>query len=360
MPSEGYRTRKGRTDSTSPAHPATAAARLCRIEIENYKALDHLAVDIPPPTMPGDPDIFVVGSKNGVGKTSFLECCALIRIAEDKRALRELLTYHYPSEVLNPQLIRAGADRATITGIHAQGKDCRVELWDEDYSVEPGFDPDDLSALAELIQHVDFVDEWLGRSPNCMIHDDLLFFHSFRKVAEGPVRLKQTFKRMVDDPPPETPSILLKQEILRNMMTRVGLFEDLDRDDAEHRISRLNDLLQTFAGGRVDKLRSTSAEHVDIRIAGPGGASFSFDGLSSGQKEIVSTLFLIWNETQTRPGLVLIDEPELHLNPEWQREFIRHLHTLAPRNQYILATHSEDIFASVSEERRVLLVGAQG
>ena len=62
----------------------------------------------------------------------------------------------------------------------------------------------------------------------------------------------------------------------------------------------------------------------------------------------------------TKPALVLIDEPELHLNADWQRELIYQLHASMPQNQYILATHSEDIFASVSPVRRLMLLGSEG
>ena len=95
---------------------------------------------------------------------------------------------------------------------------------------------------------------------------------------------------------------------------------------------------------------------VDFRIAPSGGGeSFTFDGLSSGQKEIISTLFLVWYHTQERPSVVLIDEPELHLNAQWHRSFIRKLFDFAPGNQYIVATHSVDVMDSVEEDRRIIL-----
>jgi predicted ATP-binding protein involved in virulence len=71
---------------------------------------------------------------------------------------------------------------------------------------------------------------------------------------------------------------------------------------------------------------------------------------------VIATLFLIWRNTAEQPGIVLIDEPELHLNAEWHGDFVEQLRKLAPRNQYILATHSEEIFRSVDESRRALLV----
>jgi predicted ATP-dependent endonuclease of OLD family len=78
--------------------------------------------------------------------------------------------------------------------------------------------------------------------------------------------------------------------------------------------------------------------------------------LSSGQKEMIATLFLIWKNTKKQPSIVLIDEPELHLNAEWHGDFVRQLYKLAPQNQYILATHSEEIFRSVDERHRSVLI----
>ena len=66
-------------------------------------------------------------------------------------------------------------------------------------------------------------------------------------------------------------------------------------------------------------------------------------------------MFLIWYHTHKNPGIILIDEPELHLNPELQINFISKLTQLTPWNQYIVTTHSEHIFDSVQPDRRVLL-----
>jgi predicted ATPase len=149
--------------------------------------------------------------------------------------------------------------------------------------------------------------------------------------------------------------------MLRAMMSQANLFENTDGSEGTRRLAKLNELVRRYAGGSIEKLRPSGDNTIDLRII-PTGAktqdSFTFDGLSSGQKEIISTLFLIWRYTLDKPGIVLIDEPELHLNAEWHSDFIHQLHALAPWNQYIVATHSEEIFASVSEERRVLLAAS--
>ena len=139
-------------------------------------------------------------------------------------------------------------------------------------------------------------------------------------------------------------------------MQKANLFEWAEVENPDMAIDRLNDLLKFFAGGRISKLRPGADNTVDFRIAPDGGGeSFTFDGLSSGQKEIISTLFLVWYHTKERPSVVLIDEPELHLNAQWHRSFVGKLFELAPGNQYIVATHSVDVMDSVDEDRRVIL-----
>ena len=116
------------------------------------------------------------------------------------------------------------------------------------------------------------------------------------------------------------------------------------------------ELIRQYAGGQLGRLKVIDDDEIDIRIElASQSRSFTFNALSSGQIEIISTLFLIWHATRDAPSVVLIDEPELHLNAEWHSGFVSSLIELAPRNQYILATHSEDVMASVAPECRIIL-----
>ncbi|MBT3388588.1 MAG: ATP-binding protein, partial [Desulfobacula sp.] len=125
-------------------------------------------------------------------------------------------------------------------------------------------------------------------------------------------------------------------------------------------LDKLNEFVRIYAGGIIKKLRPSADNTVDIRISlNDGEDSITFDGLSSGQKEIISTLFLIWYHTKDKPSVVFIDEPELHLNAQWHRSFVKTLIKLVPENQYIIATHSEDVMDSVDADRRVLLTDDQ-
>ena len=68
---------------------------------------------------------------------------------------------------------------------------------------------------------------------------------------------------------------------------------------------------------------------------------FSLAQLSSGEKEMINFLLGIF-ALNIEGGLLVIDEPELHLHPKWQSLFLDVLIELAEitNNQFILSTHS--------------------
>ena len=151
-----------------------------------------------------------------------------------------------------------------------------------------------------------------------------------------------------------------QKALFKDLMGKANLFEFVEDQEPDETIEKLNELVKFYAGGTISKLRPSSDNTVDFRVKPINGdESFTFDGLSSGQKEIISTLFLIWYHTKNNPSVVFIDEPELHLNAQWHRSFVKNLVSLAPQNQYIMATHSEDVMDSVGEDRRVLLLNNQ-
>ncbi len=55
------------------------------------------------------------------------------------------------------------------------------------------------------------------------------------------------------------------------------------------------------------------------------------------------------------PAIVLVDEIDLHLHPEWQRKIISFLKTQFPRTQFIVTTHSPLIVQSAEDINLVLL-----
>jgi predicted ATP-binding protein involved in virulence len=53
------------------------------------------------------------------------------------------------------------------------------------------------------------------------------------------------------------------------------------------------------------------------------------------------------NAAKETPGLLLVDEVDLHLHPEWQQSIVRMLRTAFPRLQLVLTTHSPQVLSTV-------------
>lgn len=342
-------------DESSAAFPQL---RLRSISIRNYKGLEALDLEIPRPRSPRDPDILVVGSKNGAGKTSLLEACALVMLAPhsaDSFAIQESFGQY---------MVRAGESKATIDSTvewDEQTYEIRVSLnagphpfiiFTRPHALTPDYPPKGFHFTHETHSHQ--LGEILGFSSEPLLAPNVHYWHSYRRVSPGNLDLRAV---MTDLPQRNS----FKREVVLALMSKAGLFEGIAVQDAERALEKVNELAQRFAHGTIEKLRTSAGNAMDVRISpADGGPSYSFDGLSSGQKEMISTLFLLWRQTQSQPGLVLIDEPELHLNAEWHADFVGSLVDIAPQNQYILATHSEDVAAAVSADRRVIIESARG
>jgi predicted ATP-dependent endonuclease of OLD family len=111
----------------------------------------------------------------------------------------------------------------------------------------------------------------------------------------------------------------------------------------------INNFLQGKQIVGVDK-------HFRVQVQAESGGLFGIDSLSSGEKQIL--LFLGEIRRRLRPGgLLLIDEPELHLHPRWQRLLVQALTDLckAYDAQMILTTHSQEIADAVYEHELILL-----
>ena len=64
---------------------------------------------------------------------------------------------------------------------------------------------------------------------------------------------------------------------------------------------------------------------------------------------------LLGEVTKRTPGVVLIDEIDLHLHPEWQKRILSDLREIFPNIQFIVSTHAPSVINSVRSENLVLL-----
>lgn len=140
-------------------------------------------------------------------------------------------------------------------------------------------------------------------------------------------------------------------------------------DFAENRSSVLLRLVRQtisrFIPGAQDVRYVPSSEEVVV-VFGRDDVR-PFDKLSDGQRSMLSMIGdltvrmvqlnphlgdRVFDET---PGVVLIDELDMHLHPKWQREISRDLRQTFPSVQFITATHSPLIIGETEPESVLLL-----
>lgn len=108
-----------------------------------------------------------------------------------------------------------------------------------------------------------------------------------------------------------------------------------------------------------------NASNNEILINTPSGEIY-YEYLSSGFKSVFSILFGIIKELEYRfqeskiiakdfTGIILIDELELHLHPEWQERIINILTEVFPKVQFFVSTHSAHIIQNAEPKQIIAL-----
>lgn len=104
---------------------------------------------------------------------------------------------------------------------------------------------------------------------------------------------------------------------------------------------QLLDSINTF----VDTFNQFLGERKYLRVDKDGvfltvrDEPLGVDALSSGERHLFTFLALVVTDARDRDFLI-IDEPEISLNADWQRNLVKLLESLAPDTQIILASHS--------------------
>jgi len=130
-------------------------------------------------------------------------------------------------------------------------------------------------------------------------------------------------------------------------------------------LKRINEAWARFHGNdgtRIDaRLNEAKSEEegllADLFVVRGDTIVCPIDQVSSGEIELLSFAgSIILNDF--KGGLLLIDEPELHLHPQWQATILPALQTLAPDVQMIVASHSDAVWDQAYSFERFLLVDA--
>ncbi len=155
---------------------------------------------------------------------------------------------------------------------------------------------------------------------------------------------------------------LINLKGMRGFASQSELQIEMSSDDVFARLNRAwkmfypnSDL--TFDAEIVPNVVSDSNRDIefDVFLRNESGSfRVPIDFLSSGEIEILCFLGVLICKT-TPYDVVFIDEPELHLNVQWHRVILKALQQLSPTTQFIVATHSSEIWDQAYSTQRFML-----
>ncbi|MEO3988114.1 AAA family ATPase [Plesiomonas shigelloides] len=292
------------------------------IEIEGIGGITNLTVNF-------DKRMNFICGPNGIGKTTLLECVAHSLSSHNTKILRR-------NVAATQGRFRALLD---VDGVEKQS-DIKIQ----DFTPDKDSYINGLSEYASKILSLKVTRTFQYQPLNAVGKDvDKDNYHSYEEAKSG-VNIGEVKNWFVNRYLYSAHEGALTQQQINNL------------ELAKKSFSLLN---ENFSFSRV------MASSNEIMIHTPNGEIY-YEYLSSGFKSCLSIIFGIIKDIELRfkepcinaddfDGVILIDELELHLHPEWQSKIARILLQVFPNAQFITSTHSPHILQSAKPEQIIAL-----
>ncbi len=345
--------------------------RLTRVVVRDFRGIDSLELEIPE----DDDDrggALVIAGENGCGKTSVLEAILLLfgridLMPADTAPTREL--------------VRQGAKDFSIEGNTAAGEVLKVN----------GRKVEDLKVrmVESRARRTRLPEQGLALSTADQVDDLSDAMRSLNWLAPSPRRFGvESFSarrepESLGEPVGDARGRRSTREERRLAELARRLANVFARSRRNQTFERIERFMRSFLGAQwsLDVVFRDASEGSDPLVvvrdgelpSGPDGEPLTFrairdlalsgtplprvipiDRLSSGQMALLSLAYpFVFGD---RPvDLALLDEPEQHMHPMWQRALLPALRELSPATRFIVATHSPHVLDSVAPYERFAL-----
>ena len=337
-----------------------------RLTMTSFRGIGNLTLEFP------ETEATILIGINGVGKSSILDCLAIL-LSHLTGLIQDPILYEgsfiEPNRADGRKEIRRYFNELDITnGCNETHNEIKISLESQEVTwslteVRKGIKPNKLSQLKDLqiISHRKR-DEWETKPDKANLPLPV-YYHVNREFCDDiPQETLQphSLRQLEAYDQALTGARISFKSFLNWFKTLEDVENELRRDDPDHRDRQLeavrqaiNSLLTGFSDLRVRRspLRMTVTKQ---------GQELIIDQLSDGEKGLLALAgdlarrLAIANPGLSEPlqasGVVLIDEIELHLHPKWQRGIIPDLTRTFPNCQFIVTTHSPQIISQVKPE----------
>ena len=322
-----------------------SALKLC-----NFKGIAELKLTL-------DESLTLLAGVNGAGKTSVLQ------------ALLATVTYmwhsvasDYPLFLFNENVVRAGSAGTTIALVlELPDKSTRDVTMTVDGTLpcpEAGW----MNLRRELRQFKQTLPLVVYYEQNRVAHAN----SSWREVTVSSSKNRETSLQTTVSSPREFKAWFFEKEADEGI--EIQQRRNLDYVDSE--LVAVRNLLEHLDGFTAVRSRKTPDRGERTLFLVKDGAEVPFDSLSGGEQaffllaaDLARRLMLAAPSPSTTledaPGIVCIDEIELHLHPAWQRKILKTLMDTFPACQFIVTTHSPQVIGGVEAHHVRLLEPAE-
>lgn len=311
--------------------------KISRIQVKGYRAIRSVDIDLHDAN-----GMCVLAGLNGSGKTSVLEACMSTLNPAYQNIVRQDVRGSASGEVALEMIREENGDLIRLFSVANKG--CYATVTGKGKSQALPMPIEDIQALRKL--KIYYLSSW--RAPR------LVGGLGMTMGGGDPVQVGSSVENNLAD---------IKQ-MLVNLQGYAGYASGKGMADTIKKVfERLNKAWRRFyPDAEMEFLADIAGEmKFDIFLRKKDVEKpIPVDALSSGEIELFCLIAALILEQELRNcpyDFVFMDEPELHLNQVWHRLLLPVLQEVSPKSQFVVATHSEDIWNSVYESQRFFLKG---
>lgn len=370
--------------------------KLAQIEITYFRCFESLKIRL-------QPDLNVIVGANGAGKSSVLDAIAI--------ALYELVSANggggkrqrqlqkatlQPTDIyIDPSQKESLTGRESFVQIRATASDYYYVLgsslapvlddesvleWTEYISFKPpaifSYDSGNSIRVSELHRYFQHLWQEIRRSPQAQIPLPVVAYYRASRRMDLMPELGDIFKLEFS----RDKAFLNALDAASNFTAMCQWFYLRENSELRAKVqNRYNgEFSDLYAIREALKMTIEGLERVwfdgnpprmmvEIREADGALHAYELAQLSDGYRNLLAIVLDFarrfamanpsWSNPLEAPGILLIDEIELHLHPRWQQQVIPALRKAFPNTQLIVSTHSPAVLTTVKREN-ILLLGA--